>query len=419
MSKFIVKPIDELKGEIRVSGAKNGVLPLMAAALLATKECVINDVPDLKDVDLMVSIIEHLGAKVTRIGNQMRIYTPKIESNEAPYEFVSRMRSSFDVMGPLLARTGLARVPLPGGCQIGDRPIDLHLKGFEALGANVEIGHGFVQAKADKLKGARVFLDFPSVGATKNIMMAAVHAEGTTYIDNAAKEPEIVDLANFLVKLGASITGAGTDSIKIVGVEELGGAHHIVLPDRIVAGTYLIMAAMHKSDIIVRNIEKSHLSPVIAKLRECGVQIIENGDSVRVISTGKLKAVDITTLPHPGFPTDLQAPFMSLLCLADGNSTMTENLFENRFLQVPELARMGAKIRIEGHSAIITGNMEFQGAQVKATDLRAGAALILAGLSATGETHIHDIYHIDRGYNQIEVELRSLGIEIERVEEMM
>lgn len=417
MSKFIVKPIDELKGEIRVSGAKNGVLPLMAAALLATQKCEIGDVPDLKDVDLMIKIIEHLGAKVTRNGKKMEIYTPEIANNEAPYEYVSKMRSSFDVMGPLLARTGLARVPLPGGCQIGDRPIDLHLKGFEALGAQVEIGHGFVQAKAEKLKGARVFLDFPSVGATKNIMMAAVRAEGITYIDNAAKEPEIVDLANFLVKLGANISGAGTDSIKITGVEELGGANHIVLPDRIVAGTYLIMAAMHKSDVVVQNIEKSHLSPVIAKLRECGVEIVENGDSLRVISTGKLKAVDITTLPHPGFPTDLQAPFMSLLCLADGNSTLTENLFENRFLQVPELARMGAKIRLEGHSAIITGNIHFQGAQVRATDLRAGAALILAGLSATGETHIHDIYHIDRGYNQIEVELKSLGIEIERVEE--
>lgn len=417
MSKFIVKPIDELRGEIRVSGAKNGVLPLMAAALLATKKCEIDDVPNLKDVDLMVKIIEHLGAKVSRNGKKMEISTPEIANNEAPYEYVSKMRSSFDVMGPLLARTGLARVPLPGGCQIGDRPIDLHLKGFEALGAQVEIGYGFVQAKAEKLKGARVFLDFPSVGATKNIMMAAVRAEGITYIDNAAKEPEIVDLANFLVKLGANISGAGTDSIKITGVEELGGANHIVLPDRIVAGTYLIMAAMHKSDIVVRNIEKSHLSPVIAKLRECGVEIVENGDSLRVISTGKLKAVDITTLPHPGFPTDLQAPFMSLLCLADGNSTLTENLFENRFLQVPELARMGAKIRLEGHSAIITGNMHFQGAQVRATDLRAGAALILAGLSATGETHIHDIYHIDRGYNQIEVELKSLGIEIERVEE--
>lgn len=418
MTKFIVKPVEKLEGEVRVGGAKNDILPLMAAALLAEEECIFNDVPVLRDVECMKEVIKTLGAQVEFTNNVMKISTPKIISNEAPYEYVSKMRSSFDVMGPLLARAKLARVPLPGGCAIGERPIDLHIKGFKALGAEIVQEHGYIEAKAEKLIGNRVYLDFPSVGATKNIMMAATRAEGISYIDNAAREPEIVDLANFLNKLGAKITGAGTNTIKIVGVEKMYGATHTVLSDRIVAGTYLILSAMKKSDVLIHNVEVNHLTPVIAKLRECGVLIEEIDDSIRVISDGKLKAVDITTLPYPGFPTDLQAQFMALLAIADGNSMVSETIFENRFLHVSELNRMGAEIKIEGHTAIIPGNRKLQGAKVKATDLRAGAALIMAGVCAKeGITEIYDIHHIDRGYNKIENDLRLLGVDIERVEE--
>lgn len=418
MTKFIVKPVEKLEGEVRVGGAKNDILPLMAAALLAEEECIFNDVPVLRDVECMKEVIKTLGAQVEFTNNVMKISTPKIISNEAPYEYVSKMRSSFDVMGPLLARAKLARVPLPGGCAIGERPIDLHIKGFKALGAEIVQEHGYIEARAEKLIGNRVYLDFPSVGATKNIMMAATRAEGISYIDNAAREPEIVDLANFLNKLGAKITGAGTNTIKIVGVEKMYGATHTVLSDRIVAGTYLILSAMKKSDVLIHNVEVNHLTPVIAKLRECGVLIEEIDDSIRVISDGKLKAVDITTLPYPGFPTDLQAQFMALLAIADGNSMVSETIFENRFLHVSELNRMGAEIKIEGHTAIIPGNRKLQGAKVKATDLRAGAALIMAGVCAKeGITEIYDIHHIDRGYNKIENDLRLLGVDIERVEE--
>lgn len=417
MAKYIVEPVKKLRGEIRVDGAKNGVLPLMAAALLTDEMCEIHDVPNLRDVGVMSEVLRSLGAEVNRNGSSMQITTPKITSNEAPYEYVSQMRSSFDVMGPLLARTGLARVPMPGGCAIGERPIDLHIKGFKALGAEVSFGHGFVEAKAKKLVGASIYLDFPSVGATKNIMMAATLAEGVTHIENAAKEPEIVDIANFLNKLGAKVQGAGTDTIRITGVDVLKGAAHTVLPDRIEAGTYLIMAGMLDSDLKINNIEPSHLKPVIAKLRECGVSLEEDEDCIYVKSSGKLKAVDITTLPYPGFPTDLQAQFMALLTRAEGSSVVMETVFENRFMHVSELNRMGANIKIEGHSAILSGDCSLQGAQVKATDLRAGAALIMAGLVAEGNTEIHDIYHIDRGYNDLVNKLRGIGIKITRVEE--
>ncbi len=415
MQKYIIEPIEELNGEIEVDGAKNGILPIMAATLLSTEPCIIHKVPSLKDVGVMVEIIRHIGANVDRAKSSMTVNVPKIKNSEAPYDYVSQMRSSFDVMGPLLARTGLARVPLPGGCAIGERPIDLHLKGFKALGASVEFGHGFVQAKADKLVGANIYLDFPSVGATKNIMMAATLAEGVTVIENAAKEPEIVDLAIFLSKMGAKISGSGTDTIRITGVKELKGCEHATLPDRIEAGTFLIMAAMNKSNLLIKNIVPSHLKPVIAKLIEAGVNIKEEEDGLRVISDGKIKPVDITTLPYPGFPTDLQAPFMALLCLADGSSTVLETVFESRFSHISELNRMGAKIKIEGHSAVITGPCQLQSADVKATDLRAGAALVLASLVAQGATTIHDIYHIDRGYNGLETKLRNLGVHITRV----
>ncbi len=415
LQKYIIEPIKELNGEIEVDGAKNGILPIMAASLLSTEPCTIHRVPSLKDVSVMLEIIRHLGANVERNANSLNITVPEIKDSEAPYKYVSQMRSSFDVMGPLLARTGLARVPLPGGCAIGERPIDLHLKGFKALGAEVEFGHGFVQAKADKLVGASIYLDFPSVGATKNIMMAATMAEGVTTIENAAKEPEIVDLAIFLNKMGAKISGSGTQTIRITGVEKLRGCEHSTLPDRIEAGTFLIMGAMHKSNLLVKNVVPNHLKPVIAKLIECGVTIKEEGDDLRVINDGKINPVDITTLPYPGFPTDLQAPFMALLCLAEGNSTILETVFENRFSHVSELNRMGAQIKIEGHSATIKGTTKLQSADVKATDLRAGAALVLAALAADGASTIHEIHHIDRGYNELEKKLRNLGISISRV----
>lgn len=415
LAKYLIEPIKKITGEITVSGAKNGVLPIMAATLLSTEPCTIHDVPSLKDVSVMVEIIRFLGANVERSGSNMTVKVDDIKKTEAPYEYVSQMRSSFDVMGPLLARKGVARVPLPGGCAIGERPIDLHIKGFKALGATVEFGHGFVEARAEKLVGSSIYLDFPSVGATKNIMMAATLAEGITIIENAAKEPEVVDLAIFLNKMGAKITGSGTATIRITGVKELFGCEHTVLPDRIEAGTFLIMGAMHESDLLVKNIVPSHLKPVIAKLIECGVSIVEEGDDLRVRSTGKLNAVDITTLPYPGFPTDLQAPFMSLLSIACGSSTILETVFENRFSHVSELNRMGAKIKIEGHSALIRGAEKLQGADVRATDLRAGAALILAALGAEGATTVHDIYHIDRGYNELEKKLGNLGIHITRI----
>ncbi len=415
MPKFIVRPAAKLAGDITVDGAKNGVLPVMAAALLTAGECHIENVPNLKDVSVMTEVITALGATVKRSGGVMTIRAPEIISNEAPYEFVSKMRSSFDVMGPLLARTGLARVPMPGGCAIGERPVDLHLKGFKALGAEISFSRGSVQAKADKLIGNSVYLDFPSVGATKNIMMAATTAEGTTYIENAAKEPEIIDLANFINKMGGKISGAGTDTVKIIGVDSFSGTSHSVLPDRIEAATYLVLASLVQSDVLVKAVEPSHLRAVVAKLRECGVEIEEYNDSIRVRSNGQLTATNITTLPHPGFPTDVQAQFMVLLTKAKGSSVVMETLFENRFMHVSELNRMGANIKIEGHSAIIGGDIKLQGAHVKATDLRAGAALILAGLIAEGETHIHDINHIDRGYNKIENKLIDLGVSITRI----
>lgn len=320
-------------------------------------------------------------------------------------------------MGPLLAKNGVARISMPGGCAIGARPIDLHLKGFAALGAEIELGHGFVEAKAEKLVGATIYLDFPSVGATENIMMAATLAEGTTIIENAAEEPEIIDLANFLNKLGANVKGAGTDTIRILGVKELGSTIHAVIPDRIETGTYMIAAAMTRGNLMIENVVPSHLKPIIAKLRECGVEIEEGDDYLRVDGKNRLDSVDITTLPYPGFPTDLQAQFMSLLTITEGTGIVSETVFENRFMHVSELNRMGANIKIEGHSAVVQGRGNLQGAQVKATDLRAGAALILAGLVADGITEIGDIYHIDRGYVEIEQKLRDVGANIRRVEE--
>lgn len=417
MSKFIVEKSGPLKGNIKVSGAKNAVLPIMAGAILATEPCVLEDIPNLSDVQVMSEVIESLGAKVTRKADGiMEIHTPEIMSCEAPYDLVNKMRASFYVMGPLLARYGRARIPMPGGCAIGSRPIDLHLKGFTALGAKIELGHGYVEAVADKLVGATVYLDFPSVGATENLMMAATMAEGITEIENAAEEPEIIDLANFLNKLGADIKGAGTDTLRIKGVKRLHGCRHAVIPDRIESGTYMIASAITGGDLTVTNVVSSHLKPLIAKLRESGAVIHEMEDAIRVIGPEKPLAVDITTLPYPGFPTDLQAQFMALLATADGSSTVIETVFENRFMHVSELNRMGAHIKIEGHGAVLHGNPKLQGAQVNATDLRAGAALILAGMAAEGVTEIYDIHHIERGYDNIEEKLRMVGVKIKKVD---
>ncbi len=418
MSKFIVEKSGPLKGTIKVDGAKNSVLALLPATLLTDEPCVIDEVPALKDVGVMANLLTVLGAKIEKDDVTMRINAADLVSHEAPYELVQQMRASFYVMGPLLARYGVARVSQPGGCAIGARPIDLHLKGFTALGAEVELGHGYVEAKSNgRLKGAEIYLDYPSVGATANIMMAAALAEGQTTIENAAEEPEIIDLANFMNKMGAKVKGAGTDTIRITGVEKLSGANHEVIPDRIETGTYMVAAAITGGDLMIENVVPSHLKPIIAKLRECNVTIEEYDDAIRVKGTADLSSVDVTTLPYPGFPTDMQAQFMALMAFSEGTSVINETVFENRFMHVAELNRMGANIKIEGHSAVILGSKKLQGAQVKATDLRAGAALILAGLVSEGETEVSEIRHIDRGYVRIEEKLRAVGARIRRVSE--
>lgn len=416
MNKFLVEKSPPLRGNVRISGAKNSALPILAASLLGTEDIILEDVPQLKDVEVMCEVLSSLGAKVEFLDKGViKINSKDINNYETPYELMSKMRASFLVMGPLLTRLGKTKTSLPGGCAIGTRPIDLHLKGFRALGAEIDVDHGYIGAYADKLVGDRIYLDFPSVGATENIMMAAVMAEGETIIDNAAMEPEIVDLANFLNKMGAQIKGVGTSSIKIIGVKELGGATHSIIPDRIEAGTFMVAAAITKGDVIVENVITSHIKPVIAKLRESGCEVWEEEDKVRVIGTEDLKAVDIKTLPYPGFPTDMQAQFMALMSVAKGTSVIIETVFENRFMHVDELKRMGADIKIDGRSAILQGTDSLMSAPVKATDLRAGAALVLAGLIADGVTEISDIYHIDRGYEDMEQKFAQLGAKIYRV----
>ncbi|MBM7615135.1 UDP-N-acetylglucosamine 1-carboxyvinyltransferase [Alkaliphilus hydrothermalis] len=415
VGKIIVEKSGPLMGTVRVSGAKNSVLPILAASLLSTDQCILEEVPGLNDVDVICDVLTSLGAKVNRLeGEKVEVNAVNLTSCEAPYELVRKMRASFLVMGPLLARLGEARISMPGGCAIGTRPIDLHLKGFKAMGAEINFGHGYVEAKAERLVGTKIYLDFPSVGATENIMMAATLAEGQTIIENAAEEPEITDLANFLNKMGARIMGAGTDTIKINGVESLGGAVHTVIPDRIEAGTYMVAAAMTGGNVLVDNVVADHLKPVIAKLKESDVEVIEEGNGIRVIAKKRPKAVDIKTLPYPGFPTDMQAQFMVMMSVAEGTSVFIETVFENRFMHVRELERMGANIKIEGRSAIVKGREHLLGGPVKATDLRAGAALILGGLVSEGPTIIGNIEHIDRGYVNIEDKLRGLGAKIYR-----
>ncbi|CAH8719642.1 UDP-N-acetylglucosamine 1-carboxyvinyltransferase [Paenibacillus thiaminolyticus] len=417
MSKFIVRGGKRLTGTVRVSGAKNSVLPIIAASLLGEHGVsVICDAPPLDDVKTIHHVLEKLGANLTYSNETIRVNAEHLHSYEAPYELVRKMRASFLVMGPLLARAGQARISLPGGCAIGTRPIDQHLKGFEAMGAQIGLGQGYIEAKVNgRLKGAKIYLDVASVGATENIMMAATLAEGTTTIENAAREPEIVDLANYLNKMGAKVRGAGTGVIRIEGVEQLHGAEHTVIPDRVEAGTYMVAAAMTGGDVYVEGAIADHLGPVIAKMEEMGVQIEPDENGIRVRAERPLKAVDVKTLPYPGFPTDMQSQMMALLLVAEGTSVVTETVFENRFMHVDEFNLMSANIKVDGRTAVVTGGAKLVGAKVCATDLRAGAALICAGLVAEGTTEVSGVQHIDRGYVNIAEKLSALGADIYRV----
>lgn len=420
MAKFLVEKSGPLKGEIEISGSKNAILPIMAATLLTDDPCEILDAPVLRDVDVMCKLLGSIGSTVKADYTNSRIetQTKNIIAVEAPYELVKKMRASVLVMGPLLAKTGKAKIALPGGCAIGARPIDLHLKGFQAMGAEIVEGHGYVEAKADRLIGCHVYLDFPSVGATENIMMAAVLAKGTTILENVAEEPEIVDLANFLNKMGAKIKGAGTDTIKIEGVESLHGTKHTVIPDRIETGTFMLAAAITRGDVLLKNVVPDHVKPIIAKLKECGVVIEDNDEGMRIrADIHPLISTDIKTLPYPGFPTDMQSQFMAFLTTVAGASVVIETVFENRYMHIGELNRMGANIKIEGRSAIISGDRDLQGTQVISTDLRAGAALVLAGLAADGVTEISEVYHIERGYADLVRKFKALGAKIFRIEE--
>ena len=420
MGKFMIEQSGPLRGDVEISGAKNAVLPIMAATILAEDTYEINDAPQLRDVDVMCRLLRQMGAEVDEdyTNNRIHITMGPIAAGEVPYDLVKRMRASFFVLGPLLAKNGRAKIALPGGCTIGDRPVELHLKGLRILGAQVSDGHGYVEAVADKLRGGKVYLDFPSVGATENIMMAATLAEGTTVIENAAQEPEIVDLANILNKMGARIKGAGTDTIKIEGVEKLHGCRHTVIPDRIETGTFMVAAAISRGDILIRNAVSDHVKPVIAKLMECGVVIEDTEEGMRVRGdVNPLIATDIKTLPYPGFPTDMQAQFMAFLTTVEGHSVVIENVFENRFMHVGELNRMGANIKIDGKSSMVPGGKKLSGAEVICTDLRGGAAVVLAGLVASGQTEVSEIYHVDRGYERFVEKLTGLGAKIVRVDE--
>lgn len=411
--KLVVKGGNRLRGKVRMSGAKNAALVLIAASVIAREEVILDNVPKIADVETQLEIIQALGGKVTwRDENTVSLVWPCQVGVVTPYHLAKKLRASNLFLGALAARQGKAEIPLPGGCNIGSRPMDLHIKGLRALGFEVNLEHGYIKARARNLRGNRVYLDFPSVGATENIMMAAVGIPGITMIENAAKEPEIVDLASFLNTSGAKIRGAGTELIKIKGVRELGGSRFSVIPDRIEAGTYMIAAGITGGEVIVENVIITHLLPVIAKLEEAGVTVQVREDVVTAARSGSLRATDIKTLPYPGFPTDLQSPMMSLLCFAQGTSLVVENVFENRFQVVDELKRMGARIRVKGHTAVVEGVEKLFGTQVKAMDLRAGAALLLASLGAEGETEICQAELIERGYEQVIEKFTSLGAQI-------
>lgn len=416
--KLIISGGKRLRGTVRIDGAKNSALSIMAATLLTKDVCILSNVPHLTDVDIMAKVISKLGVKVEWRGdNTLYIDSDDFNNYEAPYELVKMMRGSILVMGPLLARLKKAKISLPGGCAIGARPVDYHLKGFEALGAKVEVEKGYIEAKVIKLKGDDIYLDFPSLGATENIMMAACLAEGVTKIENAAKDPEVVELGRFLNKMGAKVKGFGTDLIEIEGVKKLHGVDYAIIPDRIEAGTYMIAAAITGGDVLIEKADPLLLKPLIVKLEKAGVQITLKKNLIKVLGPKRIKAVDIKTLPFPGFPTDMQPQFMALSCIAKGTSVITETVFENRFVHTGDLIRMGADIKVEGHSTIIKGVKKLSAAPVMASDLRGGAALILAGLVAEGTTELSRIYHLDRGYVKLEEKLNSLGADIKRVKE--
>ena len=403
-----------LFGKVEVGSSKNAILPILAASLLTDEPRKINRIPNIKDVEVITRVLSSLGVSIDQNSRSLQ-FIGGASSNHPPYELVRQIRASFLVMGPLLARRGMVRVSLPGGCAIGTRPIDLHLKGFEALGAKINMSGGDVIARADSLQGNHIYLDFPSVGATENIMMAAALAQGTTYIENAALEPEIVDLANYINSMGGKVTGAGCNVIKIEGVKKLTSTEYTPIPDRIEAGTYMLAAAAAGGEVIIDNIIPEHLKAITAKLIETGAEVIEGDKQIIVRRDREIKPIYIKTLPYPGFPTDMQAQFMAYLTKANGSSIVTESVFENRFMHVAELMRMGAKIKIEGRTAVIKGKKSLTGARVKATDLRAGAALLIAGLIARGSTTIMNSEHIDRGYEGIVEKFNNLGAKISRI----
>jgi UDP-N-acetylglucosamine 1-carboxyvinyltransferase len=415
MDRILITGGKKLSGEISASGAKNAALPILASTILGGGECVISNVPRVVDVLTMGKLLGILGASVAHEGNRAVVRTPVIHSTEAPYDLVKTMRASVLVLGPLVARWGEASVSLPGGCAIGSRPVNLHLAGLAKLGADIAIEHGYIRAKAKRLKGARIYCDTPTVTGTENLMMAASLAEGTSVIENAAKEPEVVDLANFLVKRGARIAGAGTDVIMIEGVRELQGGEHEVIPDRIEAGTYLVAGAITGGSVTVNRCQPEHLEALLMKLREAGIEVQTEKERVRLKAIGRLKGVDVRTLPFPGFPTDMQAQLVALMAVAEGTSVITETIFESRFMHVEELRRMRADIRVEGNRLVVTGREQLAGAPVMASDLRASAGLVLAGLAAEGVTEVARVYHLDRGYERIEEKLGGLGATIERV----
>ena len=426
MEKFIIEKSGPLNGEVFIDGAKNSVLPIIASTILTGEKCIIENIPYLRDVEIMLQILGVLGAEYEVFEREKKVIINcnKIINTTLPYELVKKIRASFLIAGPLLARFGKVKIQMPGGCNIGIRPIDLHLKGFGLLGASISQEHGNITITTKKLKGSNIYLDFPSVGATENIIMSAVIAEGETNISNCSVEPEIIDLADFLNKMGAKIDGAGTDNIKITGVKKLLGTSHRIIPDRIEAGTFMIGAVITKGKLLIKNIIPEHLTPIIAKLRDMNVTVnildkgknsIYNNADIEIFSKNTLNNTDIKTLPFPGFPTDMQAQFMALMAITEGTGIINETIFENRFMHAGELNRMGADIKIESKSAIIKGVKKLTGTQVKATDLRAGAALILSALIAEGETEISDIYHIERGYYHIEEKLQALGAKIKKI----
>ena len=415
MQKLKVTGGARLCGEVRASGAKNAALPILAASLLTADDLILDNVPQLSDIRTMGSLLQGLGMRVERDGETMVLNAKHLMTTEAPYDLVKTMRASIVTLGPMLSRFGEARVSLPGGCAIGARPVDQHIKGLQAMGAEISIEHGYVVAKAKRLKGARIVTDMVTVTGTENLLMAATLAEGTTILENAAREPEVVDLADCLNAMGAKIRGAGTPIIEIEGVDALHGARHHVLPDRIETGSFLVAALMTQGDVTVTNAAPHTQDIVLEKLREAGGKIEVGEDWIRASIDHRPKAVSVRTVPHPGFPTDMQAQFMALDCIAEGTGRITETIFENRFMHVPELQRLGADIAIDGHTAVVTGVKELSGATVMATDLRASASLVIAALVANGESIVDRIYHLDRGYDHMEKKLAALGAQIERI----